>query len=285
MLFFEGGKSFYVQQVDDALAEIDRLPGRHLYFLDDHLFGAKRFSQNLFAGMKGMGRVWQAAGTVDSILETDLVERAVECGLRSLFVGFESLSPDALARSNKRQNLNRNYAEAIRKLHDLGVMINGSFVFGLDGDDGDVFDRTVDWAVAQGITTATFHIMTPYPGTALYQRMMREDRMLHDDWDRYDTRQVVFRPQSMSAEALKVGYDRAYHAFYSWPNIVRGAWSHDRPQHIAKHLAYTAGWKKFEWAWTLAIQSGMLGAMRPGPGSRPIRNSDQDWDRWKGSRR
>src|SRR3954466_7753245 len=95
--FFEGGRSFYTQAVDDALAEIDRLPGRHLYFLDDHLFGNRRFASTLFAGMAGMGRVWQAAGTVDAVLAPDLLEQAVRAGLRSLFVGFETVNAGNLA--------------------------------------------------------------------------------------------------------------------------------------------------------------------------------------------
>lgn len=261
--FFQGGKSFYVQRVDDALAEIDRLPGRHLYFLDDHLFGAKKFARTLFSGMAGMNRVWQAAATVDSILDGDLIERAAASGLRSLFVGFESLSPMALANSNKKQNLSRNYDEAIRRLHDLGIMINASFVFGIDGDGRDVFARTVDWAVSQGITTATFHIQTPYPGTALYRQMSEAGRILHRDWDRYDTRHTVFRPRGMGAEELEAGYWRAYRDFYSWRNIRRAAMTHDQIKHAAKHLAYTIGWKKAEWVWSAAIRSGALGAARP----------------------
>src|SRR5712691_11888989 len=122
--FFKGGRSFYTLAVDDALAEIDRLPGRHLYFLDDHLFGHPRFASALFEGMRGMGRLWQAAATVKSVLETDLLEQAVACGLRSLFVGFETLSPANLQEHHKYQNLDRDYAAAIRRLHDLGVMVN-----------------------------------------------------------------------------------------------------------------------------------------------------------------
>ena len=142
--FFEGGRSFYTQRVDDALAEISRLPGRHLYFLDDHLLGDRRFAAALFEGMRGMNRLFQGAATVDSILHGDLVERAAAAGLRSLFVGFETLTPGNLARSNKRQNLGRDYAAVANRLHELGIMINGSFVFGMDEDDGDVFRRTVD---------------------------------------------------------------------------------------------------------------------------------------------
>ncbi|MGH9845483.1 MAG: B12-binding domain-containing radical SAM protein, partial [Blastocatellia bacterium] len=192
--FFEGGRSFYTQTVDDALAEIERLPGRHLYFLDDHLFGNPRFAAALFDGMKGMGRLWQAAGTVKSALAPDLLEKAVESGLRSLFVGFETLNPANLHEQHKYQNLNRDYAAAIRRLHSLGVMVNGSFVFGMDDDDESVFGRTVEWAVEQGIETATFHILTPYPGTALYRRMVEQKRLTTGDWDLYDTRHVVYRP-------------------------------------------------------------------------------------------
>src|SRR5215204_600912 len=190
--FFQGGKSFYTLAVDDALAEIDRLPGKHLYFLDDHLFGNPHFAGSLFEGMKGMGRLWQAAGTVQSVLKSGLLEKAVASGLRSLFVGFETLNRTNLVQQHKYQNLNRDYNQAIRRLHDLGVMVNGSFVFGMDDDDETVFSRTVDWAVGQGIETATFHILTPYPGTALYKRMEAEKRIFHSNWDLYDTRHTVF---------------------------------------------------------------------------------------------
>ena len=261
--FFEGGRSFYTQRVDDALSEIQRLPGRHLYFLDDHLFGNPTFARPLFDGMKGMGRLFQGAATVDSVLRGDLVEHAAEAGLRSLFVGFESLNPENLRQSRKHQNLGQNYHQAIRRLEDLGVMINGSFVFGLDDDDPDVFRRTVDWALEQGITTATFHILTPYPGTALFKKMESARRITTYDWDLYDTRHVVYRTRGLSPAQLKDGYDWAYQEFYRWSNIVRGSRQHQLLKHSLKHFFYTAGWKKFEPLWNLAITAQMLRHMRP----------------------
>src|SRR6185295_5559207 len=125
--FFERGRSFYTQRVDAALAEIDRLPGRHLYFLDDHLLGDRRFGRALFDGLRGMNRLFQGAATVDSVLRDDLIERAAGAGLRSLFVGFETLTPGNLQRSGKRQNLGRDYSAVAARLHGLGIMINGSF--------------------------------------------------------------------------------------------------------------------------------------------------------------
>ena len=261
--FFEGGKSFYTQTVDAALAEIDRLPGRHLYFLDDHLFGDRRFAAALFDGMAGMGRLWQGAGTVNAVLAPNLLERAVRAGLRSLFVGFETLTAENLLEQRKFQNLRRDYGAAIRRLHDLGVMINGSFVFGMDADGPDVFDRTVEWAIERGIETATFHILTPYPGTALHQRISAQGRITVHDRDLYDTRHAVFRPARMSGATLEAGYWRAYREFYRWRSIARGAAAHEDRVAGLRHFAYAAGWKKFEPLWDVVIRAKRAGLMLP----------------------
>src|SRR5437762_6498473 len=125
-------------------------------------------------------------------------------------------------------------------------MVNASFVFGMDGDGPDVFDRTVDWAVGQGIETATFHIMTPYPGTALYQRMRAAGRMLQEDWDRYDTRQVVFVPQGMTATQLASGYRRAYRDFYRWGAIWRGGATQPPPPGRGRRPAAARGREEVE---------------------------------------
>jgi radical SAM superfamily enzyme YgiQ (UPF0313 family) len=261
--FYQGGRSFYTQRVDEALAEIDRLPGRHLYFLDDHLFGDRRFGESLFTGMRGMRRLFQGAATVDSILRGDLIERAAEAGMRSIFVGFETLSPSNLRSSNKRQNLDRDYKAVCDRLHSLGIMINGSFVFGMDDDNDDVFRRTVDWAIEHGLTTATFHIMTPYPGTQLHARMVREGRIVTRDWNLYDTRHVVYRPALLSPASLKAGYDWAYREFYRWSAIARASLHHGTLKHQAKHFFYASGWKKFEPLWDLIIRTRRLANVTP----------------------
>ncbi|MCR5318671.1 MAG: B12-binding domain-containing radical SAM protein [Treponema sp.] len=261
--FYGSGKSFYTCRVDSALKEIESLPGRHLYFLDDHLLGNRQFARELFEGMKGMKRVFQGAATVASILDGDLIERAADAGLRSIFVGFETFSPENLAQSNKAQNLSRDYAAAVRRLHDLGIMINGSFVFGLDDDDNDTFSRTVDWAVENAITTATFHVLTPYPGTRLFSKMEKEGRIRSYDWSRYDTRHAVYKPARLSQEELEAGYKKAYRDFYSWKNIFASC-SHDKSlSNKLSHFAYTGGWKKLEPFWNLLIKAGLLNKMLP----------------------
>ena len=261
--FFQGGISFYTQRVEEILTEISRLKGRHLYFLDDHLLGNPKLAAELFEGMRGMNRVFQGAATVKSILEGDLIEKAAKAGLRSLFVGFETFSPENLMQSNKSQNLKLDYEQAVQRLHDLGIMINGSFVFGMDNDDKDVFKRTVEWGIKNAITTATYHILTPYPGTRLYDSMVNSGRILTNDWDLYDTRHVVYETKGLLPKELENGYWWAYKEFYRWNSIFKASFSHDAFKHQIKHLFYAGGWKKFEELWNMIINIGGLKKMLP----------------------
>ncbi len=261
--FFKGGKSFYTQRVDEILTEISQLKGRHLYFLDDHLLGNRKLAYELFEGMRGMDRVFQGAATVKSILEGNLIEKAAYAGLRSLFVGFETFSPENLKQSNKNQNLKLDYERAVRRLHDLGIMINGSFVFGLDNDNSDVFRRTVDWGIENAITTATYHILTPYPGTRLFDSMINNGRITTYDWDLYDTRHVVYKTKGLTADELEKGYWWSYKEFYKWSNIFKASFSHDSFKYKTKHLFYAGGWKKIEGLWNIIINIGGLQKMLP----------------------
>jgi radical SAM superfamily enzyme YgiQ (UPF0313 family) len=261
--FFKSGRSFYTLAVDRALAEIESLRGKHLYFLDDNLFGHPAFVHSLFEGMSGMGRLWQAAATVSAVLTPGLIEKAARCGLRSLFVGFETLNPDNLTSQHKIANMNRDYGLAIRRLHDAGVMVNASFVFGMDGDGPDVFKRTVEWAVGQGIETTTFHILTPYPDTPLFRFMRREDRLTSLDWDRYDTRHAVFKPRRMSAGQLENGYWQAYREFYSWTNIFKTTGQQKTMPYRMRHFAFKAAWKKFEPFWDLIVRIKSVSTFTP----------------------
>jgi radical SAM superfamily enzyme YgiQ (UPF0313 family) len=180
-----------------------------------------------------------------------------------VFIGFETLNPHSLREQHKSHNLNRDYQAAVRRVHEQGVMINGSFVFGMDHDDETVFERTVEWAIRQGIETATFHILTPYPGTALHARMAAQGRITTDNWDLYDTRHAVYRPAQMTAEALEAGYRRAYRTFYRWGAILQGAWAKAGAVEKLRHLAYAGGWKKFEPLWDWVIRAKRVSNFLP----------------------
>ena len=212
----------------------------------------------------GMGRLWQAAGTVNSVLKPALLEKAVAAGLRSLFVGFETLNPAGLRAQRKVQNLHRDYGEAVRRLHGLGVMVNGSFVFGMDDDDASVFDRTVDVGHRAGHRDR--HVPHPHALSrhgSLSAGWRREGRILHRDWDLYDTRHVVFATRGMTADELEAGYWRAYRDFYRWGSIFRGASAKPTWPGRLRHFAYAGGWKKFEPLWDWVIRARKVSRALP----------------------
>ena len=143
-------------------------------------------------------------------------------------------------------------------------MVNGSFVFGMDEDETTVFDRTVEWAVSHGIETATFHILTPYPGTALHQRMATAGRMTTNNWNLYDTRHTVFQPARMTGEQLEDGYWRTYRHFYSsrWMHWAESC-VQDSPIEQLRHLAYVGAWKKCKPLWDVVIRARRLTNFMP----------------------
>ena len=111
------------------------------------------------------------------------------------------------------------YSDAVKAIHKRGIMINASFVFGLDGDTPETFRTTLDWIVKNKIETVTSHILTPYPCTALYERMKSEGRILTDNLSLYNTAHVVYQPKGMTRQELYKGYIRIYKEIYSLKNI------------------------------------------------------------------
>jgi radical SAM superfamily enzyme YgiQ (UPF0313 family) len=152
-----------------------------------------------------------------------------------VFVGFESLQNDNIAASHKKSPRTEDYARRVALLHRYGIQVNGSFVLGFDHDRPDVFERTCDWIEENRLECATFHILTPYPGTPLFRQMEAEGRLLHRNWAQYDTGHVVFRPRHMSVEKLAEGYSRCYERLFSHASIWRR-----RPNDVRAIVPYLA---------------------------------------------
>jgi len=257
---FWGERYYETRPMADLERELATLDGRFVFFLDDNLLGSRRHARELFGLLRGSGMVWQAAGSLDVARDPALLHAAYDAGCRSLFVGFESLSPENMRRAGKAVNAATDYAQAVRRFHDAGIMVNGSFVFGFDCDGPDVFDRTVEFAIESRIETATFHILTPFPATAAFARIEAEGRLLHRNWALYDTRHAVFAPRRMTPGQLEAGYDRAYHDFYRFGSILRRSLGLPAP---LKRLAYNIVWKRVDPLWAAVIQCGVLPWVRP----------------------
>jgi radical SAM superfamily enzyme YgiQ (UPF0313 family) len=179
-------------------------------------------------------------------------------GCTGVFVGFETLQGANIADQRKKSPDPGDYARRTRLLHDHGIQVNGSFVLGFDHDGPDVFERTADWVEEQRLECATFHILTPYPGTPLFRQFEAEGRLLHRDWSRYDTAHVVFRPRLMTPDQLAEGYARCYERLFSFASI----WKR-RPgnaEAVLPYLAMSYLYKKSNWLWALLIRHRLTAA-------------------------
>jgi radical SAM superfamily enzyme YgiQ (UPF0313 family) len=190
--------------------------------------------------------------TIDVTDDPALVREMALAGCTGVFVGFESLADENLAEARKKTPRTADYARRVAILHDNGIQVNGSFVLGFDHDRPDVFARTAEWIEANRLECATFHILTPYPGTPLFRQMEAEGRLLHRDWSKYDTAHVVYRPRHMTPEELAEGYAWCYRRLFSHSSIWRrrpGDW-----RAVLPYLAMSYLYKRSNRLWHFLIQ-------------------------------
>jgi radical SAM superfamily enzyme YgiQ (UPF0313 family) len=212
--------------VEEVVTELESL-GRLVMFADDNVMIHRRHARELFTRMIPLRRHWIGQCSLAAIRRVANVELMAKSGCRALFVGFESVDAPTLRAVGKPQNDPAQYREIVERLHEHGISVWGSFVFGFDGDDPEVFDRTVEFAVEARLTMASFAMLTPYPGTRLYQRLKQEGRLCDERWwlgDHHDARSPYFVPARMTREALRAGWQRAWRRFYA-PGSVWHRWT------------------------------------------------------------
>jgi len=215
------GKTYRCRPVDEVIEEVKRLEGDFIVFVDDNIGGNRRYARELFTRLKPLKKKWASQASLTLARDPELLKLAAESGCVSLFVGIESLSPENLRDVNKAFNQAYQFEEAIRALHDHDIMILAGFIFGLDHDDEGVFERTLRFCQKNRIELPSFFILTPLPGTTLFQRMESEGRLLHKDWGQYNGATVVFKPRLMTEETLQRGFHWACKEGYSWSSIFK----------------------------------------------------------------
>jgi len=206
--------------ISDVVNEIKSFDTRHILFIDDNFIGDPKYTRELLNEIHGMNLMWGAAVTTKILDFPDLLDLMAKTGCQSLFIGFESINMVSLEGVNKDNKVEK-YEEVVAAIHNKGIMINASMVFGLDGDDKGTFKRTLDWLVKMKIETLTAHILTPYPGTELYRSMEDTGRIIDYNLGKYNTSNVVFQPLKMTEVELYNGYRWMYRHFYSFGNIIR----------------------------------------------------------------
>jgi radical SAM superfamily enzyme YgiQ (UPF0313 family) len=217
-----GGSTFRVRPVENVIEEIKSMPHKALIFYDSSLTIDPNYTKTLFKEMKGLNKKFGCCGNIDVLARDDeLLKLANEAGCTTWLIGFESISQKTIDNIGKKTNKVKEYATAIKKIHNHGMSIVGSFIFGFDTDTPDVFNKTKETVNDWEIDLADFGLLTPYPGTPLFDKLEKEGRILTKDWAKYTMDNVVFKPKNMSKEGLYNGYKRMGKEFYSTPSIIK----------------------------------------------------------------
>ncbi len=228
-------------------------------FLDNNLGSDREYFRKLCNALQPLDKIWSAAVSIDVTDDPSLVRAMAIAGCTGVFVGLESLTDENLAEARKKTPLAADYSRRVRMFHDHGIQVNGSFVFGFDHDRPDVFERTADWVETNKLECATFHILTPYPATPLFRQMEAEGRLLHRNWELYDTAHAVFRPRHMSPEELEHGYAWIYQRLFSHESIWRRRPSEWRA--VGPYLAGAYLYKRSNGLWRLLIKHHLVHAV------------------------
>jgi len=243
---------YRLRDVEQVIAEIAADGQPYTVFVDNNLGSRPDYLRELCRALEPLEIIWSAALTIDVTDDPTLVRDMALAGCTGVFIGFESLNAVNLEYARKRTPGPDDYARRVAILHDNGIQVNGSFVLGFDHDDGGVFERTVSWIEDNRLECATFHILTPYPGTPLYDQFETEKRIVHRDWRLYDTAHVVFEPARMSGEDLLNGYEECYRRLFSHRSIWRR-----RPKDwraVPSYLAMSYLYKRSNRLWHFLIR-------------------------------
>jgi radical SAM superfamily enzyme YgiQ (UPF0313 family) len=243
---------YQYRDVEQVVAEVLDDGQPYFVFTDNNLGSKPEYLRRLCRALRPIERIWSAAVTLDVTDDPSLVREMALGGCTGVFIGFESLTDENLSDARKRTPRAEEYTRRVRVFHDHGIQVNGSFVLGFDHDRPDSFERLVDWIEEVRMESATYHILTPYPGTPLFRQLEAEGRILHRDWEKYDTAHVVFQPKHMSVEELAEGYAYCYERTFSHRSIWRR-----RPRDwraVPAYLAMAYLYKKTNWLWPLLIR-------------------------------
>jgi radical SAM superfamily enzyme YgiQ (UPF0313 family) len=236
------GKTFRTRPVEEVIDEIKGFDTRDFIFLDDNITGKPPYAKELFKALIPLKRTWGAQTSINLAKNEELLSLFGKSGGKYAYIGFETLTEKNLEKMNKSWNSMEDYRECIRRIQEAGINIIGSFIFGLDEDGTSVFKETLDFIKETGIDAAQFNVLTPLPGTRLYERLESEGRITDRDWAKYHLGEVVFEPRGMSAEELQQGYWWTYRKNYTIGNILRRVFR--SPRGITYRMAINFTYRK-----------------------------------------
>jgi radical SAM superfamily enzyme YgiQ (UPF0313 family) len=219
------GKKIRHIPVENVVRDIKESGAKTFMFLDDNIIGHPKYAKELFKAIKPLKIRWVGQASVSLLVkDEELMQLAADSGCKALFFGIESVSEEQLVKMRKAFREIEELEQALKKIKRMGILIHASMVFGFDDDTREIFDDTVRFLIKNKVSTVSFNVLTPYPGTKIYEELKKAGRLTTTDWKYYDHNTVVFKPMNMTPYELQIGKINARKAFYSIPSVLRRLW-------------------------------------------------------------
>ena len=240
------GRTYRVRLVENVISEIGQMQKGFLFFVDDNIAGKPSYAKELFRALIPLKIKWFSQASLSVVKDRELLNLAQRSGCKGLFIGFESLSQKNLRAMGKSTNRVSEYKDAIKMLHDHGIGIQGSFIFGTDHDDSSVFSDVIRFIEKTHLEAVLFSVLTPFPGTRTYETLQKENRIIDTDWEKYDMNHVVFRPKKMTPKELQEGFNWAYRRLYGHRSILTRLFPFNRNSlfYGVQNYGFRQAWKK-----------------------------------------
>jgi radical SAM superfamily enzyme YgiQ (UPF0313 family) len=214
------GKKIRHIPVKNIIRDIEESGAKNIMFLDDNIIGHPKYAKELFSAIMPLKIKWVGQASLSFVKDIEMMRMAADSGCKALFIGLESVSKEQMKTMRKTFKEIEELESALKKIKKMGILIHASMIFGFDNDTKEVFDDTVKFLMKNKISTVSFNVLTPYPGTKTYNDLNNADRLLTRDWKYYDHNTVVFQPAQMTPYELQCGKTNARKKFYKLLSVL-----------------------------------------------------------------
>ncbi len=218
------GKKIRHLPIGNVVREIKESKAKRFIFLDDNIIGNKKYAKELFRALIPLKIQWTGQASISFAKDHELMQLAADSGCKTLFIGLESVCEEQMRALKKSYKDLKELEQAIKRIRKMGILVHASMIFGFDDDTKSTFNDTLKFLVKNKISTVSFNVLTPYPGTKTYAELKKEGRILTNDWKYYDHNTVVFKPKKMSPMELQVGKTCTRKKFYKASCVLKRLW-------------------------------------------------------------
>lgn len=256
------GRTYRTKSAGLVYKEMESECSGFIFFVDDNITGDKEHAKSLFRAITPLKKKWLSQSSIKIADDDELLKLARTSGCIGLFIGFESLNDDNLKIMGKQFNKISLYEEKIRKIQDMGIGIQGSFIFGYDNDTEASFDRVYEFVNKTKLDAVLFSVLTPFPGTRVHDRMEKENRIISCNWDDYDMNTVVFKPKLLSPEKLQEKFNQINSSVYSCSSLFRRLFKFNRSLQVflPQNIGFRMAWKRSKKYYKDKVDSGIFNA-------------------------